>query len=258
MGIVAKIISRFKTWPPLEEDFAKGLWGMTIWDTEKVPTRKGDVGKLVSYFQSVYNRYCGPSKPLKVDGWLGPITEAAIMKFQQAYGLPMTGIIDEATWDMVDWVAFESYWKVTGKNKYNGQPVNDHGMTRPAAFVECYVRAKFPERKFPRNWMVDRNMRGSKRLSDHAEGKALDFTKITIAQGTPVAEWIGARAHRWNIVYQIYNRRTLEPEGGRRNYKTAARYLWRKILPTSLQHTDHIHVTCALDAFPAVQFALAA
>jgi peptidoglycan hydrolase-like protein with peptidoglycan-binding domain len=33
-----------------------------------------------------------------MDGKFGPLVEAAVQKFQQEQGLPITGIVDEATW----------------------------------------------------------------------------------------------------------------------------------------------------------------
>jgi peptidoglycan hydrolase-like protein with peptidoglycan-binding domain len=39
-----------------------------------------------------------PNTSLLVDGQFGPLTEAATKEFQQRAGLPVTGIINEATW----------------------------------------------------------------------------------------------------------------------------------------------------------------
>jgi peptidoglycan hydrolase-like protein with peptidoglycan-binding domain len=39
-----------------------------------------------------------PNTSLLVDGQFGPLTEAATKEFQQQAGLPVTGIINEATW----------------------------------------------------------------------------------------------------------------------------------------------------------------
>jgi peptidoglycan hydrolase-like protein with peptidoglycan-binding domain len=42
-----------------------------------------------------------PNTSLAVDGEFGPLTEAATKEFQQQVGLPVTGVIDEATWAML-------------------------------------------------------------------------------------------------------------------------------------------------------------
>lgn len=42
-----------------------------------------------------------PNTSVAVDGQFGPLTEAATKEFQQQAGLPVTGVIDEATWAML-------------------------------------------------------------------------------------------------------------------------------------------------------------
>lgn len=251
---LSKLIKLSGDWPPLVTDFSKGKWGAIIWDVDKPCLPLGSTDVSISYLQSVINQYSGlGGAPLRVDGQYGPKTYTAIAALAWRYGLQSGGQITRELWGLVDWLAFGSYWKQTGKNKYNGLPVNDHGLTREAAFAECYVRANFPELKFPRNWMVDRLMRGSlTKRSEHAESTALDFTKITPEQGTPVAEWIQANADLWNVLYVIYNHRVAEPAGGRSKAKTALRWLWRMASPKSLQHTDHIHVTVTTGLWPVV------
>jgi peptidoglycan hydrolase-like protein with peptidoglycan-binding domain len=33
-----------------------------------------------------------------LSGWFGPVTRAAVVAFQEAHGLPGTGVVDGATW----------------------------------------------------------------------------------------------------------------------------------------------------------------
>ena len=33
------------------------------------------------------------------DGWYGPVTEANVLVFQAANGLPVTGVVDTVTWN---------------------------------------------------------------------------------------------------------------------------------------------------------------
>ena len=242
-------------WPPTAEDFAKGQWGPTIWDTNKPTVTAGDpTGKHVAYLQSVINRYNPPTPLLKVDGAPGPKTAAAVAALQTRYGLEATGIVDQATWDLIDWIAFSAYWRPVGRNKYKGWPVDDHGLSRESAFVECYVRANFPTIKLARNWMVDRMQRLSTTVrSEHAYGNALDFTRVTIAQGTAIAEFVKANAARWNVAQVIFNHNIAEPAGGRSKAATAVLWLWRKLRPTALQHVDHVHVTSSSGTLPAIQ-----
>jgi peptidoglycan hydrolase-like protein with peptidoglycan-binding domain len=61
------------------------------------PTVKlGDTGEPVKQAQRALRRT--PNLTVVVDGQFGPKTEAATKEFQQREGLPVTGIVDEATW----------------------------------------------------------------------------------------------------------------------------------------------------------------
>lgn len=62
------------------------------------PLRMGTSGRLVQVLQRTLNRQLQPSPELTVDGDFGPATEAAVKAFQQARGLPATGVVDVATW----------------------------------------------------------------------------------------------------------------------------------------------------------------
>ena len=62
-----------------------------------MPTvQKGSEGDAVRQAQRALRRT--PDTSLEVDGIFGPLTEEATKKFQQSAGLPVTGIVDEATW----------------------------------------------------------------------------------------------------------------------------------------------------------------
>lgn len=149
------------------------------------------------------------------------------------YGLPTTGVVDYRTWDLVDWIAFDSYFKHKNRrNKYKHWLVNDHGLSKETAFIECVVRANFPQAKFPRNWMVDRNIRGGTSKSEHAFGNANDFmTRKDFALGEEIFAWLITYQDRLGAKQIIYNKKIKE--------SGALRFL----KPTSLQHYDHIHTT---------------
>jgi serine-type D-Ala-D-Ala carboxypeptidase (penicillin-binding protein 5/6) len=58
----------------------------------------GSSGKLVEDLQRTLNARLEPSADLNIDGDFGPITEAAVRRFQQQHDLEATGIVDAATW----------------------------------------------------------------------------------------------------------------------------------------------------------------
>lgn len=57
----------------------------------------GDQGDAVKQAQRAIRRTPNPS--LVVDGDFGPATEEAVKQFQESAGLPVTGVVDTATWD---------------------------------------------------------------------------------------------------------------------------------------------------------------
>lgn len=61
------------------------------------PLTRGDKGSRVSELQHMLNNASSPSSVMKVDGDFGTATEKAVMNFQSASGLTVTGIVDMAT-----------------------------------------------------------------------------------------------------------------------------------------------------------------
>lgn len=62
-----------------------------------MPTvQDGDTGDAVSQAQRALRRT--PNLSLEVDGEFGSLTQTATKEFQQQAGLPVTGVVDEATW----------------------------------------------------------------------------------------------------------------------------------------------------------------
>lgn len=59
----------------------------------------GDSGDAVKQAQRGLRRT--PNTSLVVDGQFGPLTEAATKQFQEEAGLPVTGVVDEATWTLL-------------------------------------------------------------------------------------------------------------------------------------------------------------
>lgn len=63
--------------------------------------RSGDRGPAVSalqYFLSLIGQYSSTLPMLDIDGIFGPKTLQAVKDAQKAFGLPVTGVVDNATW----------------------------------------------------------------------------------------------------------------------------------------------------------------
>ena len=56
------------------------------------------VRELQSYLRTI-QRYRSGSTLVPLDGLYGSRTAAAVREFQQEEGLPVTGVVDRATWD---------------------------------------------------------------------------------------------------------------------------------------------------------------
>lgn len=63
------------------------------------PMRIGASGLMVEALQRTLNLRLEPSPRLSVDGDFGGMTQAAVRAFQQQHKLPVTGEVDEATWE---------------------------------------------------------------------------------------------------------------------------------------------------------------
>lgn len=78
--------------------------GLSLSDVSaQFPTElsRGDEGVFVRQFQyylNVLGENLAVIPPVAIDGVFGAATENAVRAFQEAYGLPVTGIVDEATW----------------------------------------------------------------------------------------------------------------------------------------------------------------
>jgi hypothetical protein len=66
--------------------------------TSFVTLRLKDQGDLVVWAQE---HLVSAGQTLAIDGAFGPQTQAAVLRFQVAHGLPATGVIDAATWQAV-------------------------------------------------------------------------------------------------------------------------------------------------------------
>lgn len=66
--------------------------------------RQGDRGDQVRHLQymlSVLSAYIAQIPSLNVDGVFGPNTRNSVLAAQRYFGLPETGIVDQATWDQI-------------------------------------------------------------------------------------------------------------------------------------------------------------
>ena len=101
--------------------------GLTLADVStQFPTElsRGDEGIYVrefQYFLSVLGENLEVIPQITIDGIFGGATEDAVRAFQRAYGLPVTGIVDEETWVQL----YNAYRGIllTTAQYYNGVPV---------------------------------------------------------------------------------------------------------------------------------------
>lgn len=68
------------------------------------PSSLGDEGAKVSYIQyflGVISQFDPRVPYVPVTGTFAELTQTAVSEFQRAYGLPVTGVVDKSTWDVI-------------------------------------------------------------------------------------------------------------------------------------------------------------
>ncbi|MFA5561320.1 MAG: peptidoglycan-binding protein [Eubacteriales bacterium] len=84
-----------------------GSEGLLIEDLPRQFTRtlrEGDAGLdviVLQYYLSYIAQFLSAVRPLDIDGSFGPNTTQSVKDFQALYGLPVTGVVNEATWDRI-------------------------------------------------------------------------------------------------------------------------------------------------------------
>ena len=63
------------------------------------PSMVNEQVRGLQYFLAVIGAYYESVQPLEITGEYDAQTEASVKSFQRVYGLPVTGIVDEATWE---------------------------------------------------------------------------------------------------------------------------------------------------------------
>lgn len=72
---------------PFANEFSAGMSGIPV--------------TTVQYYLSIIAYFNGALEPVPRSGTFGPETVAAVERFQEFYGLPVTGIVDNATWNTI-------------------------------------------------------------------------------------------------------------------------------------------------------------
>ncbi|MCI8387347.1 MAG: spore cortex-lytic protein [Clostridiales bacterium] len=82
---------------------------------------RGNYVRVIQYYLAVLGENLNEIPIIAVDGIFGPATEEAVEAFQMVYGLPVTGIVDEVTWNDMQNV----YLGIIKQDSqyYNGIPV---------------------------------------------------------------------------------------------------------------------------------------
>ena len=65
------------------------------------PGQSGDKVRFLQYMLSVLSEFIPEIPPLAVDGIYGPVTEDAVRAAQRWFEVPITGSVDEDTWDEI-------------------------------------------------------------------------------------------------------------------------------------------------------------
>ncbi len=77
-------------------------------DTEVSEGMSGIPVTTVQYYLSIIAYFNGALEPVPRSSYFGPETVAAVERFQEFYGLPVTGIVDNETWNTISRVYTET------------------------------------------------------------------------------------------------------------------------------------------------------
>ena len=92
---------------------------------------RGEKVRLLQYMLTVVAEFIDEIPPLSIDGIFGPATENAVRTIQEWLGLPITGIVDERTWDEI----YDQYSGIENTALRNGEafPSSDASGTNNVA-----------------------------------------------------------------------------------------------------------------------------
>ena len=93
------------------------------------PGDSGEQVKLLQYMLSTLSAFIPEIPPLTIDGIYGPQTRDAVLAAQRRFGLPQTGIADNATWDEI-YDQFSGI-ETTALRSTETFPTSQSGQTQP-------------------------------------------------------------------------------------------------------------------------------
>jgi peptidoglycan hydrolase-like protein with peptidoglycan-binding domain len=137
-----------------QDSRAYGALGVSWWDWQESPIRawravaqpvgslktftpvvgmasvgKGALGDLVVWVQE---HLVSAGDPIKIDGAFGANTQSAVENFQTAHALPVTGVVDTATWiALLHYAPAYVKWTTPRKRKKNAADIASAGGTPP-------------------------------------------------------------------------------------------------------------------------------
>lgn len=104
--------------------------------------RQGDRGDKVRHLQymlSVLSEYIPEIPPLNIDGIFGPATRSAVVAAQNFFGLPVTGQVEENTWDAI----YEQFSGIETRSLRNAE-VFPSGQTGRNRYATSTTLTQFP------------------------------------------------------------------------------------------------------------------
>lgn len=132
------------------------------------PLQTGAAGDLVAMLQRTLNERIEPSPGLTIDSDFGPVTEAAVKRFQESRSLPVTGIMDAESWKALGPLVAEA--DVPSPETVNSEvlPITPAEALDAPPVVTC------------RAWtIVDLDQPDAKPLWSHAADTRLDIASTT-------------------------------------------------------------------------------
>jgi len=106
---------------------AEGIDAEEVANSQPADLRQGDTGvgvRELQYFLAFIGTFNNQIRPAAIDGIFGSGTRQSVEDFQRFYGLPVTGIVDTATWNTLFRI-YRTYLNSLPEN-YFGTPVQPY------------------------------------------------------------------------------------------------------------------------------------
>lgn len=95
----------------------------------------GDSVTVIQTYLNYISAFYSDITPVTVDGNFGPATKRQVEQYQKLFGLPVTGVVNETTWNSIT----DVYSLISAVVLYPGTPLREGDSNRYVAYLQIYL-----------------------------------------------------------------------------------------------------------------------